>query len=124
MTAGRGLPTIRLGELRPVLDAIKLTKGLRSGLVGGRKQTARLRPTEGGLTVEIYGSGTFVPWASGSLAQELAVDPGMLAGFITKTSKSFHPAELVTFDLSADHLRLVCGTLEATFKLLVAPPAP
>ncbi|MFP5481144.1 MAG: hypothetical protein ACLGIE_15875 [Alphaproteobacteria bacterium] len=118
MTVGRGLPMIRLGELRPVLDANKLTKGLRGGLVGGRKQTARLRPVEGGLTVEIYGSATFVPWASGSLPQELAVDPSMLAGFITKTTKSFHPAELVTFDLGADRLRLVCGTLEATFKLL------
>jgi hypothetical protein len=104
-----------------VLDAIRLTKGLRSGLVGGRGQNARLSPVEGGLTVEIYGSATFVPWASGSLPQELTIDPGMLAGFITKTSKSFHPAELVTFVIGPDHLRLVCGTLEATFKLLSKP---
>lgn len=121
MIGGLGLPTIRLGELRPVLDAIKLTKGLRSGLVGGRKQTARLRPADGGLTVEIYGSGTFVPWAAGSLPHELAIDPGMLAGFLLKTAKSFHPAELVTFDLGTDRLRLVCGTLEVTFKLLSKP---
>ena len=69
------LPTIRLGELRPVLDAIKLTKGLRGGIVGGRKRTARLVPAEGGMTVEIYGSSTFVPLMAGAVERHQGVSP-------------------------------------------------
>lgn len=115
------LPTVRLGEFGPVVDAIKLTKGLRSGIVGGRKRTASLAPAEGGMIVSIYGSSTFVPLVAGVLDRELNLDPGFLAGFIMNAIRAFHPGELFTIEVDADQAKFLCGTLQAVLRLLPAP---
>jgi hypothetical protein len=114
---------IRLGELRPVVDATELTRGLRGKIVGGRKRSARLVPAEGGMSVELLGSSTFVPIAVGTLEKELTVDAHLLAGFLRNSIRAFHPAEIVGLQIGPEHLIGTCGTLKVTL-MLGDGPAP
>jgi hypothetical protein len=116
--------TIRLGELRDVMDAVELTKGLRGKIVGGKKRSAHLVPAEGGMMVEMFGSSTFVPIATSALAQTLRVDADLLAGFLRNSIGAFHPAEIVSLNIAADHLIARCGTLRVTLQLGAAPSSP
>jgi hypothetical protein len=116
--------TIRLGELRPVVDAVELTKGLRGKIVGGKKRLAHLVPVEGGMTVDLFGSTTFVPIATGALVHALRVDADLLAGFLRNSTSAFHPAEIVSFDLGPDTLIARCGTLRVTLQLGTSPSSP
>ena len=116
--------TIRLDELRPVVDAIKLTKGLRGKIIGGKKRHAHLVTAEGGMMVEMFGSSTFVPIATGALGQSVRVDADLLAGFLRNSTGAFHPAEIVSLDHGADHLIARCGTLRVTLQLGAAPSNP
>ena len=112
---------IRLGELRPVVDATELTRGLRGKLVGGNKRSARLVPAEGGMSIELLGSNTFVPISVGTLERELSVDARLLAGFLRNSTDAFHPAEIVGLYIGPDHLIGTCGTLKVTLMLGASP---
>lgn len=112
---------IRLGELRPVVDAVELTKGLRGKLVGGRKCSAHLVPADGGMMVELFGSNTFVPVATGALSHGLRVDADLFAGFLRNSTRAFHPAEIVSLGFGADKLVARCGTLRVTLQLGALP---
>ena len=116
--------TMRLDELRPVVDAVELTKGLRGRIVGGKKRFARLFSTDGGMTVELFGSSTFVPIAIGALDHELSVDANLLAGFLRNCTRAFHPAEIVGLNVGPDHLILTCGTLRVSLQLGAVPSSP
>lgn len=100
MSRPPGSLTIRLAELRPVVDAVELTKALRGRMVGGKLRSARLVPVDGGMTVELFGSSTFVPVATGALDCDLVVDANLLAGFLSNSTRAFHPAEIVSLRLS------------------------
>lgn len=113
--------TIRLSELRPVAEAVELTKGLRGRIVGGKKRSARLIPAEGGMLVELFGSSTFVPIATGVLDREFRVDPELFSGFIRNSIRAFHTAEIVSLDVDSGNLIARCGTLRVTLQLGAAP---
>lgn len=112
---------IRMGEFFPVVDAVALTKGLRGRIVGGKKRSARLAPADGGMTVEMFGSSTFVPVSKGTLDYELSVEADLLAGFLRSCTRAFHPAEIVDLRIGPDQLTMTCGTLKVTLKLSGAP---
>lgn len=115
---------VRLGELRPVVDAVELTKGLRGKIVGGKKRFANLMPAEGGMMIELFGSSTFVPIGTGALVHALRVDADFLAGFLRNSTRAFHPAEIVSLDIGEDTVVARCGTLRVTLQIGPAPSSP
>ncbi len=121
MSRPPGRLTVRLAELRPVVEAVELTKGLRGGIVGGKDRSARLVPAAGGMTVELFGSSTFVPIATGALDHDLSVDANLLAGFLRSSTRAFHPAEIVGLNIGPDHLMGTCGTLKVTLQFGARP---
>lgn len=121
MSRPPGRLTVRLAELRPVVEAVELTKGLRGGIVGGKDRSARLVPAAGGMTVELFGSSTFVPIATGALDRDLCVDANLLAGFLRSSTRAFHPAEIVGLNIGPDHLMGTCGTLKVTLRFGATP---
>lgn len=116
--------SIRLGEFRPVVDAVELTKGLRGKIVGGKKRLAQMVPAEGGMTIEMFGSSTFVPVATGTLSHTQRVDADLLSGFLRNSTRAFHPAEIVSLEVTPEQLIARCGTLRVTLQLGTALSSP
>ena len=102
---------VKVAELMEVLETLKVGKGLRRGLVGGLEPTADIRPAEGGMVIEVRGTGTIMALESGQLSRAWTVDQANLVGLVSALKKLGTPDLLVTIVELPNYLEFHAGAL-------------
>ena len=112
---GKGMTMeVRVADPVEVLQSLKVGKGLRGAFVGGLKRKAQLTPDDGGFIIQMKGTGTFVPVASGQLGRTWNVDQAQLIALLTGMTKLGTPDVMVSIVEFPDKIEFRAGTLKAS----------